>query len=386
MTLAIVVVVMAAAWAAALLVRSQLRASPLGASLHALLASRGPHVAVVAAAGEVALGLSTAAVISVLAHTVGAPAPSVHEVVAVTILARLVTMTPAPALGLGWADGVMIIGLTAIATPVAIAIAAAIAWRATQFAAVAAGWLLATKAKAPPPTVEPHVPAPTHSLLGQATHRTGFALLALLPRGKARWIRGRVFDAMFGMADDPWNYAQMPYEQRKQRRLLAAVPADARVILEIGCAAGHNLVALATQHPQCTVIGVDISARAVALARERVRSHSNVKVAVADFHLVDTILGEHAGYVDVLILSEVLYYVGTAGQLTPALRPVGRVLRPGACVVLVHGKSDAKRLHPAACRALGATAAVATLVDDPDRPFTITTASVRAQLGAESEA
>jgi hypothetical protein len=68
------------------------------------------------------------------------------------------------------------------------------------------------------------------------------------------------------------------------------------------------------------------------------------------------------------------------------LRPVGRVLRPGACVVLVHGKSDAERLHPAACRALGASSDVATLVDDPDRPFTITTASVRAQLGADSEA
>lgn len=374
---AAVMFVIAAAWGAHLLVRNQLRASPLGVSLQALLARRGPHTAVIASVGEVALGLSTAAVISVFAHTGGSPAPSIPEVVAVAILARLVTMTPAPALALGWADAVLIIGLIAIDTPVAVAIAATVAWRATQFAAIAGGWLTATKVTKPTDTAADEVITPTHSRLGEVFHRASFALLALLPGGGSRWIRRRVFDAMFGMADDPWSYAQMPYEQRRQARLLATMPADARVILEIGCAAGHNLVALAIQYPKSTVIGVDISARAVALARNRVHPYSNVIVAVSDFRDVDTVLGEYAGYVDVLILSEVLYYVGVASQLTPALRPVGGLLRPGACVVLVHGTSHAERLHPAACRALGAFAASATLVNDPDRPFTITTARVR---------
>lgn len=373
---AAVVFVIAAAWVAHLLVRNQLRASSLGVSLQALLARRGPHTAVIASVGEVALGLSTAAMISVLAHTVGSPAPSIPEVVAVAILARLVTMTPAPALALGWADAVMIVGLIAIDTPVAVAIAATVAWRATQFAVIAWGWLTATKMTKPTDTAADDVITPTHSRLGEVVHRAGFALLALLPGGWSRWVRRRVFDAMFGMADDPWSYAQMPYEQRRQTQLLATIPLDARVILEIGCAAGHNLVALAIQYPQSTVIGLDISARAVALARNRVRPYSNVIVAVAGFHDVDAVLGEYGGYVDVLILSEVLYYVGVASQLTAALRPVGGVLRPGACVVLAHGTSHAERLHPAACGALGASAASATLVNDPDRPFTITTARV----------
>lgn len=374
--------VVAAACVAALLVRSQLRRSPLGLSIHAHLVRRGPHGTVVAGLGEVALGLSTAVVTTVLAHTVGSPSPSIHEVVAISILARLVTMTPAPALGLGWADGVMIVGLTAIHTPVAVAIATTAVWRITQFAAITLGWITATKASGTTVAEDEESSAPTHSRLGQVAHRTGFALLALLPDRWSRWIRCRLFDAMFGMADDPWNYAQMPYERRKQEHLLAAMPAEASVILEIGCAGGHNLVALANRYPRNTIIGVDISARAVALARDRVRSHANVIVAVADFHGLDAVLAEHAGHVDALVLSEVLYYVGVASQLDHAMRPVRGILLAGASVVLVHGASDAERLHPAACRALGASQHDTMLVGDADRPFAITKATVLSRPGS----
>jgi len=37
-------------------------------------------------------------------------------------------------------------------------------------------------------------------------------------------LGGDLFDAMFVLADDPWDYALMPYEQRKQARLAAVIP------------------------------------------------------------------------------------------------------------------------------------------------------------------
>ena len=376
-TLALLAVIAATAFAAALLVRSQLRETSLGPRLHAQLVRRGPHVMVVASAVEVALALSTAAVVAVLAHTLGTPAPSIHEVAAVAILARLVTMTPAPGLALGWADGFMIVGLTMIDTPVAVAIAATVVWRSTQFATTTWGWLAARRTSNSSHPVESEPAAPTNTALGQAVHRSVFALVAMLPGGWSRTIRRRLFDAMFGMAKDPWDYAQMPYELRKQERLVEAMPSEPKVVLEIGCAGGHNLIALAIRNPRSTIIGVDISAKAVSIARDRVRPYENVTVAVADFSELGPILGAHAGNVDALVLSEVLYYVGVAGQLDHALRPVRDVLIVGAHVVLLHGASDGDRLHAAACIALEAAVNTSGVVDDIDRPYVITTGVVR---------
>jgi hypothetical protein len=50
-------------------------------------------------------------------------------------------------------------------------------------------------------------------------------------------------------------------------------------------------------------------------------------------------------------------------------------------VVLVHGASDADRLHAAACIALGAAESTSRVLDDIDRPFVITTALIRPDRG-----
>lgn len=47
-----------------------------------------------------------------------------------------------------------------------------------------------------------------------------------------------------------------------------APPAGSRV-LEIGCALGDNLIPLALQHPEADVLGIDLSAAQIAVARER---------------------------------------------------------------------------------------------------------------------
>jgi SAM-dependent methyltransferase len=224
---------------------------------------------------------------------------------------------------------------------------------------------------------------PTDSRLGRFVHRAGFALLALLPGQLASVARRRLFDTMFGLADDPWDYALMPYEQRKQTQLAAAIPSGAGVIVEVGCADGHNVAALARLHPGSTVIGIDISERAVATATRRVHDHTNAMVFRSDARSVADALDEFRGQVNVLVLSEVLYYLGTSPQVQQALMPARALLSPDATVVLVHGAYDAQRLHEPACTALGVVRVADTVVDDPDRPYTVTVAlATRDELSA----
>ncbi|MHB8185744.1 MAG: methyltransferase [Dermatophilaceae bacterium] len=373
-------VLMAVAWLAAagavwaLQVRRRVRDSPVTKATRAVIARRGPHALVVAVVGEIALGLAVAFVAAVLTHTAGSPAPGVAEVVAIALLARLFTFVPFPPIGLGLADGILVFGLTWVQVPMKVAIATALVWRVTGLAVITVGFLAARR-------LRPHVASagevtatPTDSRLGRFVHRAGFALLALLPGRLASVARRRLFDAMFGLADDPWDYALMPYEQRKQAQLAAAIPSGAGVIVEVGCADGHNVAALARLHPGSTVIGIDISERAIATAARRVHSHTNAMVVRSDARSVADALDEFRGQVNVLVLSEVLYYLGTSPQVQQALMPTRALLSPDATVVLVHGAYDAQRLHAPACTALGVVRVTDTVVDDPDRPYIVTVA------------
>ena len=373
-------VLMALAWLAlvgtgwVLYVRRRARGLPVTKVTRTLLARRGPHALVVALVAEIALGLAVALAAVVLTHTTGSAVPGVPEVVAVAVLARLFTLVPSPPLGLGLADGVLVLGLTLISLSMEVAIATALVWRVTWLVVIAAKFLAARNQRPHVESAGEAASTPTDSRLGRHVHRAGFALLALLPDRLASVARRRLFDAMFGLAEDPWDYEVMTYEQRKGAHLIASIPPGAGVIVEVGCADGHNVAALARLHPGSKVIGVDISERAVAMATLRIRSHPNAMVVRADARFVAEALREFRGQVDVLVLSEVLYYLGTGPQVQQTLMAARRLLSPDATVVLVHGTYDAQRLHAPACVALGVARLADSVVDDPDRPYTVTVA------------
>lgn len=373
-------VLMALAWLAlvgtgwVLYVRRRARGSPVTKVTRRLLARRGPHALVAALVAEIALGLAVALAAVVLTHTTGGAVPGVPEVVAVAVLARLFTLVPSPPLGLGLADGVLVLGLTWMGLSMEVAIATTLVWRVTGLVVIAAKFLAARNQRPHVESVGQVSSTPTDSRLGRHVHRAGFALLALLPGRLASVARRRLFDAMFGLADDPWDYGVMPYEQRKGAQLVAAIPPGAGVMVEVGCADGHNVAALARLHPGSKVIGIDISERAVATATRRIASYTNAMVVRADARSVAETLHEFRGQVDVLVLSEVLYYLGTGTQVQQTLMATRRLLSPDATVVLVHGTYDAQRLHAPACIALGVTGLADSVVDDPDRPYTVTVA------------
>ena len=373
-------VVMATVWLAlvgtlwGLHVRRRVRDSPVTMLMRVVLARRGPHALVVAGAGEIALGLMVALMAAILTHTDGGPAPGVLEVLAIAVLARLFTIVPAPPFGLGLADGVLIFGLILIGVPTEVAMATTLAWRVTGLVVMAVGFLAARSHRPDVESAGQVAAAPTDSTLGRCVHRAGFALLAWLPRGLASAARRRLFDAMFALADDPWDYALMPYEQRKQAHLTAVIPSGADVIVEIGCADGHNIAEWSQLHPESKVIGIDISERAIATATRRIHNRANATVVRADAKSIAEVLDEYRGQVDVLVLSEVLYYLGTGPQVRQALMASRALLSPDATVVLVHGAYDAQRLHAPACAALGVILRAETLFADPERPYVVTVA------------
>ena len=203
---------------------------------------------------------------------------------------------------------------------------------------------------------EPNVPivqGNAANSIGMLLHRALYRALALLPRRTRHKVVGRWFDALFAIAPDPWHYATSRFEMSKRQKLTGAVPAGAEVIVEFGCADGHNLLQLAAAHPDAQLIGIDISRRALALANTKLIVHGNVELfCTADPSGWDN-LGAKCQRIDVLILSEVLYYLGTARTIEQSLLPLALFLNQGSLVVMLHGGGDASALHSSAARALG---------------------------------
>ena len=113
---------------------------------------------------------------------------------------------------------------------------------------------------------------------------------------------------MYAESDDPWGFRTRWYERRKYALTLAALsrPRYARA-LEIGCSIGvlSEQLALCCDELRC----IDISPRAVDLARRRLAAFDSAHVDVGDLNQ-----RWPAGGFDLIVLSEVLYYLDDAGM------------------------------------------------------------------------
>lgn len=204
-------------------------------------------------------------------------------------------------------------------------------------------------------TAQPPAPLTTPERAAtRRVHRGFFALLGLLPSALASSARARYFDSRFA-AGTPWPYDACPYEAAKRAALVGEVPADARVVLEVGAADGHNLPHLADRAPAARVVGIDLSEQACDLARLRTVGRPEIVVERTDLPHAAARLPWLYGSVDALILAEVLYYFGGPRATAEQLAPVGRLLSAAGRVVLVHGSADAHRLHTRAAGCLGLT-------------------------------
>ncbi|KUM27184.1 hypothetical protein AU467_01945 [Mesorhizobium loti] len=129
--------------------------------------------------------------------------------------------------------------------------------------------------------------------------------------------------------EDPWNY-RSPYEQEKYERQLEILPAG-RIgrALELACAEGHFTRQLAPRVDHLTA--TDISDVAVGRARARCSDQPNVEFGVLDFS-ADTLPGE----MDLIVCSEVLYYLDDLDELRRIAKKIVAALAPGGSFVSAH--------------------------------------------------
>ncbi|MCO7222483.1 SAM-dependent methyltransferase [Klenkia sp. PcliD-1-E] len=139
------------------------------------------------------------------------------------------------------------------------------------------------------------------------------------------------FDDLYAAADDPWSLRTRWYERRKYALTAAALPRERYADgLEVGCSVGELTAVLA---PRCDRLTAwDTSAAAVARAAAR-----NPGVAVEQ----RTAPVDPLPPVDLLVLSEVLYYL-SPGDLAALLAQVRTAVRPGGTLLAVHWR------HPVA--------------------------------------
>lgn len=127
---------------------------------------------------------------------------------------------------------------------------------------------------------------------------------------------------------DPWGYEENPDDLNRRAMLLSVLPKKryARV-LDIGCGNGFVTCRL----PGDGIVGVDLSEKAIAYAKQRATPHIEYRQASV-FDLSD----DRLGCSDLIVISGVLYpqYIGAGRLLVYTI--IDELLEPGGHLVCAH--------------------------------------------------
>ncbi|MDT8855732.1 SAM-dependent methyltransferase [Paracoccaceae bacterium Fryx2] len=154
------------------------------------------------------------------------------------------------------------------------------------------------------------------------------------------------FDSLYRANPDPWDYQTSAYEARKYDATLGALTRPRYPsALEAGCSIGVLSARLAARCDR--LVAVDFSARAVARAADRLAPFSGAAAMRATLPQ-DWPVGSY----DLIMLSEMIYYLSSQDIVTLAAR-VARDALPGAECVLVHWQGNTQtEIRPDAARHL----------------------------------
>lgn len=155
----------------------------------------------------------------------------------------------------------------------------------------------------------------------------------------SRDLDRKVFWEILFYEEDPWNYGS-PYELEKYTRQLQMLPLTqpARA-LELACAEGYFTRQLAPRVGR--LMAVDISNKAIERARLRCREHRNI-----DFAQLDLSTDPFPQDMDLIVCSEVLYYLRDEAELVSVADRMAQALRPGGYLLTAHAfvlKDDMSR-------------------------------------------
>jgi len=141
------------------------------------------------------------------------------------------------------------------------------------------------------------------------------------------------FERLYAANPDPWAFTSSAYEREKYAATLAALP-DRRFVngLEVGCSVGVLTTQLATRCD--TLLGLDGVEAAVGQARASCAAQPWVRIerslVPADWP---------GGRFDLIVFSEVLYYLGSNGLRQTASLARDSLL-PGGVIALVNWLGD----------------------------------------------
>lgn len=149
---------------------------------------------------------------------------------------------------------------------------------------------------------------------------------------RAALDRHRHFETLFQTDPDPWEYSN-DFEQLKYQQTIALLPdVPIEKALELACAEGHFTELLAPRVGRLTAN--DISESAIQHARERCGNLDNIEFQCFDF-LQQPIRGSF----DLIVCSEVLYYVGTVTTLKRFAEQLVKNLNVGGHLVMAHSNA-----------------------------------------------
>jgi peptidoglycan/xylan/chitin deacetylase (PgdA/CDA1 family)/SAM-dependent methyltransferase len=138
------------------------------------------------------------------------------------------------------------------------------------------------------------------------------------------------FERLFQQQEDPWNYGT-PYERRKYEQTLSLIEGRRfEHALELACAEGHFTERLAAQVDD--LLATDISAQALARTAARCRALPHVHTRRLDLRHDDL----PSGAFDLIVCSEVLYYIGGRIELAEVAKKIATALRPGGMFLTAH--------------------------------------------------
>jgi cyclopropane fatty-acyl-phospholipid synthase-like methyltransferase len=142
-------------------------------------------------------------------------------------------------------------------------------------------------------------------------------------------LRSEYFDALYTADPDPWNFAASAYERAKYTLTLNAMPKTRyRSALEVGCSIGVLTRSLASHCD--AVIAIDAAQTPLVEARRRCADLPSVR-----FEHMFVPEQWPDGAFELILLSEVVYYLSPEDVGRLAARVAGSLPRGGS-VILVH--------------------------------------------------
>lgn len=173
-------------------------------------------------------------------------------------------------------------------------------------------------------------PCPPSPVAGPlSSNRIVEQLLTESGAGPVSAVGRGLFEHMFAKAPDPWKYTGA-YETVKYEQTLSLLPPrPIRNALEIACAEGHFTEMLAGRVDK--LIAADISQIALERAAARCRHLTNVSYEHLDLH--KDVLGRDF---DLIVCSEVLYFLGDRESLTAAAGRIADALADDGQLIMAH--------------------------------------------------